>query len=484
MSEPLIFERSVPGRRGLRFPAADVPEEAMTGLPLRRRPPALPEVAELDAVRHFTRLSADNYAIDKGFYPLGSCTMKYNPKINDQAAALPGFADLHPFAPASAAQGALELLWRLERALCEIAGMARFTLQPAAGAHGELTGMLIVRAYHRDRGEDGRRRKVLVPDSAHGTNPATAATLGYEVVEVPSDARGGVDLAALRAACDDGVAALMLTNPNTLGLFDENILAIAEAVHGCGGLLYYDGANANAIVGRVRPGDMGFDIVHFNLHKTFSTPHGMGGPGAGPVGVVESLVPYLPVPLVDRGPDGFTLRWDLPRTIGRVRAGYGNFGVLVRAFAYILSNGRDGLEAVSGHAVLNANYLLALLGELFDVPYPRRCMHEFVVAARSLKARTGVRAYDVAKALLDRGFHAPTVYFPLVVEEALMVEPTETEAKETLDAFAAALRDIVAAAERDPASLAAAPRTTPVGRMDEAAAARRPVVRWTPAAAD
>jgi glycine dehydrogenase subunit 2 len=483
MSEPLIFDRSVPGRRAVTFPASDVPA---TPLPpgTRKAPPALPEVSELDAVRHFTRLSESIYSIDKGFYPLGSCTMKYNPKLNDVAASLPGFAGLHPFSPEGGSQGALELLWQLEHILCEVAGMARFTLEPAAGAHGELTGMLITRAYHRHRGDDAKRRKVLIPDSAHGTNPATAAGLGYEVVEVASDARGGVDVAALRAACDDSVAALMLTNPNTLGLFDEHIDEIAAIVHGAGGLLYYDGANANAIVGRVRPGDMGFDIVHFNLHKTFSTPHGMGGPGAGPVGVVESLVPYLPVPLIARGDGRYSWRWDLPHSIGRVRAGYGNFGVLVRAFTYILANGRDGLEDISGHAVLNANYLLARLGELFDVPFDRRCMHEFVVSAKSLKAKTGVRALDIGKAILDRGMHAPTVYFPLVVEEAMMVEPTETETLEVLDAYADAMAAIVAQAERDPESLHAAPISTPVGRMDEATAARKPIVRWTGEAAN
>ncbi len=483
MSEPLIFDRSVPGRRAVTFPASDVPAAPLPQ-GTRQSPPRLPEVSELDAVRHFTRISESIYAIDKGFYPLGSCTMKYNPKLNDVAANLPGFAGLHPFSPEGGAQGALAMLWRLERILCEVAGMARFTLEPAAGAHGELTGMLITRAYHRHRGDDAKRRKVLIPDSAHGTNPATAAGLGYEVVEVASDARGGVDVAALRAACDDSVAALMLTNPNTLGLFDEHIDEIAAIVHGAGGLLYYDGANANAIVGRVRPGDMGFDIVHFNLHKTFSTPHGMGGPGAGPVGVVESLVPFLPVPLIERDRDRYHWRWDLEHSIGRVRAGYGNFGVLVRAFTYILANGRDGLEDISGHAVLNANYLLARLGELFDVPFDRRCMHEFVVSAKTLKARTGVRALDVGKAILDRGMHAPTVYFPLVVEEAMMVEPTETETLEVLDAYAEAMAAIVAQAERDPESLHAAPTTTPVGRMDEATAARKPVVRWTGEAAN
>jgi glycine dehydrogenase subunit 2 len=483
-TEPLIYEQARAGRRAVTFPAPDVPVVAdVPDLPagtLRRRPPALPEVSELQAVRHFTRLSQRNHAVDTGFYPLGSCTMKYNPKVGDLAAQDPGFANLHPYAPEDRVQGALRLMWELERALCEIAGMARFTLQPAAGAHGELTGILIARAYHESRGEGHVRTRVIVPDSAHGTNPATAAMCGYEVVEVPSDARGGVDVAALEAAVDERTAALMLTNPNTLGLFEENIQRIAETVHRAGGLVYYDGANANAIVGRVRPGDMGFDIVHFNLHKTFSTPHGMGGPGAGPVGVVERLVPFLPVPLVDREGDRFVWRWDLPASIGRVRAFYGNFGVLVRAYAYIRAHGADGLREVSGHAVLNANYLLALLRDLFDVPYDRRCMHEFVVSARSLRQRTGVRALDVAKRLLDHGFHPPTVYFPLIVEEAMMVEPTETEAKETLDAFAAALEGIVAEARSDPEAVRSAPHTTPVGRLDEATAARRPVLRWAP----
>jgi glycine dehydrogenase subunit 2 len=479
MPEPLIWSLSRPGRRALRLPALDVPPAAAPGFAARAEPPRLPEVSELDAVRHFTRLSQLNHAVDTGFYPLGSCTMKYNPKLNDQVAALPGFAGLHPESPEEGAQGALELLWSLERALCEIAGMARFTLQPAAGAQGELTGILIAAAYHRDRGEGERRRRVIVPDAAHGTNPATAAMAGYEVVEVPSDARGGVDVAALERVVDGRTAALMLTNPNTLGLFDEGIGRIAEVVHAAGGLLYYDGANANAVVGRVRPGDMGFDIVHLNLHKTFSTPHGMGGPGAGPVGVVERLADYLPAPLVERDGDRFRLRWDLPRSIGRVKAFHGNFGVLARAYAYILANGGDGLRQVSGHAVLNANYLLARLRGLFDLPYDRPCMHEFVVSARSLRAQTGVRAHDVAKRLLDYGFHPPTVYFPLIVEEALMIEPTETESRETLDAFADALASIVEEARRDPDLVRRAPHTTAVGRLDEAAAARRPVLRWS-----
>jgi glycine dehydrogenase subunit 2 len=496
----------------------------------RAAPPRLPEVSELQAVRHFSRLAQDNYSIDTGFYPLGSCTMKYNPKLNDRMAALSGFADLHPFAPDAGCQGALRLLWELEAALCEIAGMAAFTLQPAAGAHGELTGMLMTRAWHESRGEGGRRTRVITPDSAHGTNPATAAMAGYEVVEVPSDARGGVDVAALEGLLDDRVAALMLTNPNTLGLWDEHLARIAELVHGAGGLLYYDGANANAILGRARPGDMGFDIVHLNLHKTFSTPHGMGGPGAGPVGVAAPLVPLLPSPRVERvvragpappeqrtggmagggwpgGPHGGTgpgpdpadysggsavaagagpadavFRWrhDLPRSIGRVRAHHGNFGVLVRTYAYILALGADGLAAVSGHAVLNANYLLARLRDVLDVPHDRRCMHEFVLSAAGLRRRTGVRAHDLAKRLLDHGFHPPTVYFPLSVEEALMVEPTETESRESLDAFADAVVAVVEEASSSPEAVRTAPHTTPVGRLDEVEASRHPVLRWMP----
>ncbi|ADU51302.1 glycine dehydrogenase (decarboxylating) beta subunit [Thermaerobacter marianensis DSM 12885] len=483
--EPLIFAYSRPGRGGVRWPAPDVPvrpvEERVPAELLRRDPPALPEVAEVDLVRHYTRLSQMNHAVDTGFYPLGSCTMKYNPKVNERVAALPGFADLHPYVPDELAQGALRLMYDLERALCEIGGMARATLQPAAGAHGELTGILLIRAYHRSRGQ-GHRYKVIVPDSAHGTNPATAAMAGYKVVEVPSDARGGVDLKALEAVLDEDVAALMLTNPNTLGLFDENIHRIAEMVHAAGGLLYYDGANANAILGISRPGDMGFDVVHFNLHKTFSTPHGGGGPGAGPVGVKEELVPFLPAPLVERDPatGRFYLDHDRPQAIGRMRSFYGNFAVLVRAYAYIRALGAEGLRRVSEDAVLNANYVMRQLAGLYRLPYDRTCMHEFVLSASNLRERTGIRALDVAKRLLDFGIHPPTIYFPLIVEEALMIEPTETESKETLDRFVAVMRRIAREAEEEPDVVRQAPHTTPVGRLDEALAARRPVLRWRP----
>ena len=483
--EPLIFAYSRPGRGGMALPDPDVPvrpvEERVPADLLRQQAPALPEVAEVDLVRHYTRLSQMNHAVDTGFYPLGSCTMKYNPKVNERVAALPGFAGLHPYVPDDLAQGALRLMWELERALCELGGMARATLQPAAGAHGELTGILLIRAYHRSRGQ-GHRYKVIVPDSAHGTNPATAAMAGYKVVEVPSDARGGVDLKALEAALDEDVAALMLTNPNTLGLFDENIHRIAELVHGAGGLLYYDGANANAILGISRPGDMGFDVVHLNLHKTFSTPHGGGGPGSGPVGVKEELVPFLPAPLVERDPETgrFYLDHDRPQAIGRMRSFYGNFAILVRAYAYIRALGAEGLRRVSEDAVLNANYVMRQLAGLFRLPYDRTCMHEFVLSASNLRERTGVRALDVAKRLLDFGIHPPTIYFPLIVEEALMIEPTETESKETLDRFVAVMRRIAREAEEEPEVLRQAPHTTPVGRLDEALAARRPVLRWRP----
>lgn len=490
--EPLIFERSRPGRRGYSLPAQDVPvrgpEAVLPAGRLRRRAPALPEVSELDVVRHFTRLSHLNHSVDGGFYPLGSCTMKHNPRANEEAARLPGFAALHPHVPEELAQGALQLMWELELYLCEIAGLARASLQPAAGAQGELAGLLIIRAYHEHRGEGARRRRVIVPDSAHGTNPASAAMCGYQVVQVRSDARGGVDLEDLQRALDGSVAALMLTNPNTLGVFDENIHVIARRVHEVGGLLYYDGANANAILGISRPGDMGFDVVHFNLHKTFSAPHGGGGPGAGAVAVREDLVPFLPVPLVEReevpSAEGgaprhrFRLDYDRPLSIGRLHAFYGNFGVLVRAYTYIRMLGPEGLRRVSEDAVLSANYLLHRLRDLFEVPYDRRCMHEFVVSARRLKAETGVRALDVAKRLLDYGMHPPTVYFPLIVEEALMVEPTETEPKEMLDRFADALAEIVAEARREPERVKGAPWTTPVGRLDEALAARKPDLRW------
>lgn len=482
-AEPLLSELSAPGRVGFALPPAGVPdpvrpEDCLPPASLRRRPPVLPELSELQVVRHFTRLSRLNYGIDTNPYPLGSCTMKYNPKINDEVAALPGFANLHPYAPDALAQGALRLLGELEAALCGITGMAAFSLQPAAGAHGELAGMLICARYHAERG-DTARRLVVVPDSAHGTNPASAAMAGFEVLEIGSDPQGGVDLEALRRVADERLAALMLTNPSTLGLFETQIDEIARIVHGAGGLLYYDGANLNAIAGWARPADMGFDICHLNLHKTFSTPHGMGGPGAGPVGVTAALAPLLPGPrlVCHDEPDAPAPRWAWEeggaRSIGRLRALYGNFAVLVRAYAYILSNGGEGLRQVAAHAVLNANYLMTKLQPILPPRYEQACMHEFVADGRAL-ARAGIRGLDLCKALLDRGFHAPTMYFPLIVPEALMFEPTETEAPEVLDALAAAVQAIVA---EGPAAKVA-PARTPVGRIDEALAARRPVLRW------
>ena len=476
--EPTLFELSHPGRRAWSFRTSGVPEVPVDDLvpaAHRREGPAdLAEVSERDLVAHFTRLSARQFSVDLGAYPLGSCTMKYNPKVCDAVAALPGLAGVHPAAPASLTQGWLALLVQLEAVLCEITGMAAATLQPAAGAAGELTGLLLMRAYHEARGSV--RTKVVIPDSAHGTNPASVTLGGYEVVTVPSDARGCVDMAALREVLDGDVAGIMLTNPNTLGLFEEDIAEIAAAVHGVGGLLYYDGANLNAILGVVRPGDMGFDIVHMNLHKTFATPHGGGGPGAGPVAVSERLVPFLPGPrpvVVEDGPGGPRYGWHEPeRSIGRMHSWHGNTLVLARALAYILVHGGDGLRRVAEVAVLNANWIRHRLSGTYDVPFDRPCMHETVLSARSLKQATGVRALDVAKRLLEEGFHAPTVYFPLIVDEALMVEPTETESPQTLLALAEAFERIAAEAASDPESLTGAPRHTPVRRVDEARAAR------------
>jgi len=472
-----IMDASRPGRRGSSIAAFDVPAAPIPAEHARTTPIGLPEVGEVDVVRHYTRLSQQNYGLDTGFYPLGSCSMKYNPKVAETAAALPGFARLHPLQPDATVQGTLELLWRLERALCEITGMARATLQPPAGACGEMTGLLIMRAFHEAAGR--QRRTVLIPDSAHGTNPASVHLGGYQAVAVPSDARGLVDVEALEALVDEDVAGLMLTNPNTLGLFERDIERITSAVHSVGGLVYYDGANLNAIMGRTRPGDMGFDIVHINTHKTFATPHGGGGPGAGPVGVVERLVPYLPVPRVERTDEGFVLDHDAPASIGRMHGFHGNIGVLVRAYVYVFLHGGDGLRAVSDHAVLNANYLAALTSGSFPLAFPDSPpMHEFVATAAPLERATGIRAMDVAKRLIDLGFHPSTVYFPLVVDEALMVEPTETESKETLDAFAAALLQAAEEASTAPDLLHRAPVTTPVGRLDEARAARHLKLRW------
>jgi glycine dehydrogenase subunit 2 len=471
---PLIFERSQPGRRASSPPAA--PAVDLAGLlgeeHLRTEPPRLPEVSELDLVRHYTQLAHRQFSIDSHVYPLGSCTMKYNPKVHEEAVR--GFRDLHPYQALESAQGALELLHELQHDLATLTGMDAMSLQPAAGAHGELTGILIIRAYHRARGEDEQRRVVLVPDSAHGTNPATAAMAGYRVVEVPTGKDGQVDLAAFRAALSPSVAAVMLTNPNTLGIFERNILEISRLSHQAGAKLYYDGANLNAIVGRARPGDMGFDVVHLNLHKTFTTPHGGGGPGTGPVGVKSHLRDYLPVPLVVPRPDGYAFDYDLPASIGRVRSFYGNFGNLARAYAYIRGLGLEGLRAVSGMAVLNANYLQKRMQEAgYRIPFEGRCMHEFVA-----QPPAGVRTLDLAKALLDEGVHPMTVYFPLVVKEAMMVEPTETESLETLDHYADLLAKVLDLALEDPEHVAQAPFNTPVRRLDEVTAARRPILRY------
>jgi glycine dehydrogenase subunit 2 len=488
-----IYEKSKEGRRAFVPPQLDVPEipldELLPAHLRRTEPPRLPEIAEPEIVRHYNRLSKRNFDLDTGFYPLGSCTMKHNPKLHERVAALPGNARLHPAQSPRRAQGALQLMWELQQALGEIAGLPHVSLQPSAGSHGELAGVLLTRAYHEDRGE--QRTKVLTPDTAHGTNPATVTMAGYEVVKIGTDERGGVDVEDLRAKADEDVACLMLTNPNTLGLFDENIEEIAKIVHAVGATLYYDGANLNAVMGRTRPGDMGFDIVHFNLHKTFTQPHGGGGPGAGPIAVSNRVEPFLPRPQVVRrevtengGPPvaAFDLDFDRPRSIGRLRGFQGNYGVFVRSYAYILSLGGDGLTEASETAVLNANYLLARLSEkgvaeYLPVAYDRVCMHEFVLSGAPMKKALGLRTLDLAKRLLDYGFHPPTVYFPLLVDEALLVEPTETETKETLDAFADAIAAILQEAAEDPEVARNAPYTTPVRRLDEAGAAKHPVIR-------
>jgi glycine dehydrogenase subunit 2 len=487
-----IFERSKPGRRAFVAPELDVPDvpidELLPAEYRRAEPPRLPEVSEPEIVRHYNRLSKRNFDLDTGFYPLGSCTMKHNPKLHERVAALPGHAKLHPLQHPRHAQGALELMWNLQQALASIAGLPHVSLQPSAGSHGELTGVLLTRAYHEDRGE--HRHKVLTPDTAHGTNPATVTMGGYEVVKVGTDANGNVDLDDLRAKADTDVACLMLTNPSTLGLFETGIEEIASIVHGVGATLYYDGANLNAIMGICRPGDMGFDIVHFNLHKTFTQPHGGGGPGAGPIAVSDRIEPYLPRPQVVRRESGngdgpsFDLDYDRPKSIGRLRGFQGNYGVFVRSYAYIRSLGAPGLREVSEIAVLNANYLLAKLreagvAEYLPAAYDRICMHEFVLSGAPMKRELEIRTLDLAKRMLDFGVHPPTVYFPLVVDEALMVEPTETETKETLDNFAEIVAEILREAREDPEVARNAPYTTPVRRLDEAAAARKPVIRQT-----
>ena len=500
--EPLIFARSRAERRAVRFPvASDLARQRGAGQPelpasvRRADPPRLPEVSELEMLRHFNRLAHLNQAIDLNFYPLGSCTMKYNPKVNEWAARLPGLAESHPFDPEALAQGSLELMWLLGELLKEISGFDAVSLQPAAGAHGELTGMLMARAFHRANGEAERRTKVLVPDSAHGTNPATATMVGYQTVTIRSNERGGIDLDALRAALGPDVAALMITNPSTLGIFEDQIDQVVAAVREAGAISYMDGANLNAILGRFRPGEAGFDVMHFNLHKTFSTPHGGGGPGAGPVGVSRRLEPFLPSPtvvLAEGDPAEvrarawarrstprarFALDGDRPQSIGKVRSLYGNFGMFVRAYTYIRSNGDAGLRTISEDAVLAANYLRVKLHDVYDLPYDRLSKHEVVFSGRRQKREHGVTTLDIAKAILDHGIHPPTIYFPLIVEEALMVEPTETESLETLDRFVEVMREIAEQAATDPDTIKRAPITTPVGRLDEAAAARRPDLR-------
>lgn len=480
--EPLIFELGKPGRRGYTLPPK-LHEQLKIPKNLLREELELPELSEVEVVRHYTHLSQMNYGVDSGFYPLGSCTMKYNPKVCEELASLEEAACIHPHQAEDTVQGALELMYRLERFLAEIAGVDRVCLQPSAGAHGEFVAMLLTRAYHKFKG-DGARTQVIVPDSAHGTNPASAAMAGYEVVTVPSDARGRVDLKALEAAVSEHTAALMLTNPNTLGLFEDKILKIAEIIHGVGGLLFYDGANLNGILGKARPGDMGFDIVHFNLHKTFSTPHGGGGPGAGPIGVKSELEKFLPVPVVeyDEKHKRYYLDYNRSHSIGKVKAFYGSFGVLVKAYAYILLMGAEGLAEVAETAVLNANYIMRkLLGtkgyELkFDSSGP--CKHEAVFSVEPLRRETGVSAKDVAKRLLDYGMHAPTYYFPSIVPEALMIEPTESEPKEELDRFVEALKDIAGEARSNPEKLRAAPTVTAIGRLDDVKASREPILSW------
>jgi glycine dehydrogenase subunit 2 len=489
--ELTIYQRSKPGRRAFTAPALDVPQRPLDELlppELRRSEPArLPEVAEPEIVRHFNRLSKRNFDLDTGFYPLGSCTMKHNPKLHERVAALPGHAKLHPLQHPSRAQGALELMYNLQEALAEIAGLPYVSLQPSAGSHGELAGVLLTRAYHEDRGE--HRHLVLTPDTAHGTNPATVTMAGYQVVKVESDANGNVDLDDLRAKASTDVACLMLTNPSTLGLFDSGITEIAKIVHGVGATLYYDGANFNAIMGITRPGDMGFDIVHFNLHKSFTQPHGGGGPGSGPIAVSERIEPYLPRPQVVKlgganGSEGsmFDLDYERPKSIGRLRGFQGNYGVFVRSYAYIRSLGAAGLREASELAVLNANYLLALLrregvAEYLPAAFDRICMHEFVLTGAPMKRELQIKTLDLAKRLLDYGVHPPTVYFPLIVDEALLIEPTETETKETLERFAEVIAEILREAKDDPSVAQNAPYSTPVRRLDEAGAARRPVVR-------
>lgn len=472
----LLFERSRAGRGSDLLPACDVPVVTYDQGLLRAEAPRLPEMAEVDLSRHYTELAKQTHGVNDGFYPLGSCTMKYNPRVNEEAAAQPGFTQLHPLQPVETVQGALEVIHTAEKMLCEITGMDSMTFQPAAGAHGEYTGLLLIRKYHQSRG-DAARTKIIVPDSAHGTNPASATMAGFKVVSVPSNEQGGVDLDALRKAVGPDTAGLMLTNPNTVGLFDPNILEITQIIHDAGGLCYYDGANLNAIMGHVRPGDMGFDCVHLNLHKTFSTPHGGGGPGSGPVGCKAMLAQFLPSPHVEEK-DGKFVFATPEHTMGQVRSFYGNFLVVVKALAYLITLGKEGIPEASAGAVLNANYLMKQLAGAYDMSYDTQCMHEFVMTLQGLAHDTGVTAMDVAKRLLDFGMHPPTMYFPLIVHEALMVEPTETESMETLDEAARVFLDILAEAKTDAESLHHAPHDCPIGRPDEVTAARSPILRY------
>ncbi len=479
LTEPLLFERSTAGRTGSSLPALDVPRadpSALFGDLVRREAPLLAELSEPEVVRHFVRLSTWNFSIDSGFYPLGSCTMKFNPKINEWAARLPGFARLHPYSPEAMIQGALDLMFSLERLLAEICGMDRVTLQPAAGAQGELTGLMMIQKYLAHRGNP--RKKILIPDTAHGTNPASTTLNGYEAIEIRSGGRGTIEAKEVAAAMNDDVAAIMITNPNTCGLFERHIVEICEIVHTKGGLVYGDGANLNAILGKSRPGDAGIDVMQFNLHKTFTTPHGGGGPGCGPVGVKKHLEPYLPKPTVEKDGARYFFDYARPHSVGRVRSFYGNFGMMVRAYAYIREMGGEGLTRASELAVLNANYLRALLADVYPAPFEERCLHEVILTDRRLNEK-GVTTMDVAKRLMDYGFHPPTVYFPLVVKGALMIEPTETETKETVEEFAAAMRAI---AEEPAEVVQTAPHNTRLRRLDETRAARKPILRWTPPA--
>lgn len=477
----LLFDLSVENRMGYRLPKLDVEEKTLESLIpkefLNEKELILPEVSETDLVRHYTNLANKNFGVDTGMYPLGSCTMKYNPKINEEIAALDGFKNLHPLQKEESVQGALRLMYELDESLAEIAGMDKMTLQPAAGAHGEITGVLLIRAYHEKRGEGQKRNKIIIPDSAHGTNPATTAMAGYKVVEIASTKEGLVDVEALKEAVGEDTAGLMLTNPNTLGLFEKEIKQIAQIVHDAGGLLYYDGANANAILGHVRPGDMGFDVLHFNLHKTFSTPHGGGGPGAGPVGVKAFLEEFLPTPVIRKNEEGYALDYNLPHSIGRVKDFYGHFGILVRAYAYILSLGREGLYKSSEVAVINANYLRKKLEDAYEIPHDTINKHEVVLAGLK-DAPEGVRTLDVAKRMIDKGYHPPTIYFPLIVHEAMMIEPAESESKETLDEFAKAMLEVAEEARKNPSLLKEAPHETPICRPDETKAALDLILRY------